>query len=109
MGYIRSGCKYRWGKRLIASVTVILAVISLGLASPVFSADIQVINGVVNKVTGRHILLDGNPYDIAGVPVTMKNPGKRMKEAGIRQGDMIELSIQRGKVVSIRDFGPVLQ
>lgn len=109
MGNILSGRKHRWGKGLIASVTVILAVISLGLAGPVFSADTQVVNGIVNQVSGRHILLDGKKYDVAGVPVTMKNPGKRMKKAGIEQGDMIELSIQGGKIVSIRDFGPMLQ
>ncbi len=109
MDNVLSGRRHRWGKGLIASVTVLLAVISLGLAGPVFSADIQVVNGVVNKVSGGHILLDGKQYDVAGVHVTMKSPGKRMKKAGIEQGDTIELSIQGGKIVSIRNFGPMLQ
>ena len=106
---ILSNHNHRWGMRWIASVTAILALISLGFAGTAFSADVQVVNGVVNQVTERHILLDGNRYDVAGIPVTMKIRGKRMKEGSIQRGDMVELSIQGGKIVSIRDFGPVLQ
>ncbi|MGA6992762.1 MAG: hypothetical protein WBX50_02575 [Candidatus Deferrimicrobiaceae bacterium] len=104
-----TGHRRRWYRGMIAGVTVFLVATSLGLAGPAFSGDLRVVNGVVNNVSGNHILLDGEPYDVAGVPVIAKGSGNRGKKAGIGQGDMVELSLRDGKVVSIRNFGAVLQ
>ncbi|NNG47941.1 MAG: DUF4179 domain-containing protein [Deltaproteobacteria bacterium] len=105
---ILSGSKHRWGKGLIASVTVILTVISLGFASPAFSGDIQILKGVVERISGRHIVLGGERYDVAGVPVK-GYPGMRRSGATVRRGDKVELSLQEGKVIFLRNLGPVLQ
>ncbi|MGA7105337.1 MAG: hypothetical protein WBX49_08330 [Candidatus Deferrimicrobiaceae bacterium] len=105
----RTGNKRRWYRGMIASVTVFLVAISLGLAGPAFSGDLRVVNGFVNSVSGNSILLDGKQYDVAGVPVIMKNSGNRGRKAGIGQGDTVELSLRDGKVVSIKNYGPVLQ
>lgn len=94
---------------MIASVTVFLVAISLGLAGPAFSGDLRVVNGVVNRVSGNHILVDGMQYDVAGVPVIAKDSGNRGRTAGIGPGDTVKLSLRDGKVVSISNYGPRLQ
>ena len=104
-----TGDKRRWYRGMITGVTVFLVAVSLGLAGPAFSGDLRVVNGIVNRVSGNYILLDGKQYDVAGVPVITKNSGNRGKKAGIGQGDMVELSLRDGKVVSIKNYGPVLQ
>ena len=88
---------------------VLLAVTALGLAGPAFSGDVQVANGVVDRVVGRKILLNGKVYDVGGAPVIVKRTGTQGKKTGIEQGDMVELSIEDGKVLTVRDYGPVLQ
>ena len=104
-----TGHKRRWYRGMITSVAVFLVAISLGLAGAAFSGDLRVVNGVVNRVSGNSILLDGEQYDVAGVPVIAKDSGNRGKKDGIGQGDRVELSLQNGKVVSIKNYGPVLQ
>lgn len=104
-----TGDKRRWYGGMIAGVTVFLVGISLVLAVPAFSGDLRVVNGTVNNVSGKYILLDGVQYDVAGVPVIMKDSRNRGNKAGIGQGDMVWLSLRDGKVVSIRNYGRVLQ
>jgi hypothetical protein len=48
-------------------------------------------------------------YDIGGAPVSVKRSGTQMEKTGIEQGDMVYLSIEDGKVVAVRDYGPVPQ
>ena len=104
-----TGDKRRWYGGMIAGVTVFLVGISLVLAVPAFSGDLRVVNGTVNNVSGKYILLEGVQYDVAGVPVIMKDSRNRGNKAGIGQGDMVWLSLRDGKVVSIRNYGRVLQ
>jgi len=104
-----TGHKRRWYRGMITSVMVFLLAISLGLVGPAFSGDLRVVNGVVNRVSGKYIHMDGKQYDVAGVPVIMKNSRNRRKQVGIGPGDTVELSLRDGKIVSIRNYGPVLQ
>jgi hypothetical protein len=104
-----AGEKRRWYGGMIAGVTAFLVAISLGLAGPAFSDDLRVINGIVNGVSGKYIIMDGEKYDVAGVPVITKGSRNRGNREGIGQGDMVWLSLRDGKVVSIRNYGPVLQ
>ena len=104
-----AGEKRHWYGGFFAGVAVFLVAISLGLAGPAFSGDLQVINGIVNGVSGKYIIMDGKQYDVAGVPVVAKGSKNRGNRAGIGQGDMVWLSLRDGKVVSIRNYGPVLQ
>ena len=102
------GHERRWAERMIAGVLLILFLISPGVPLPAFSDETRVVSGVVDLVTGRFILLNGKKYDIANVPVMIRS-GKELVPVGIGRGDMVELSIQGDKVISIRDYGPVLQ
>jgi hypothetical protein len=103
-----SGSGKRAGTRMFRGLIVFLATISLGFASPVISGDIQVVKGVVERISGKYIVLSGERYDVTGVPVE-GHPGKKRSRAVIRGGDKVELSLQGGKVISLRNFGPVLQ
>jgi hypothetical protein len=109
MKIFHAGEKRHWCGGMIAGVTVFLFAVSLGLAGPAFSDDLRVINGIVNGVSGKYIIMDGKQYDVAGVPVITKDSRNHGKKAGIGQGDMVWLSLRDGKVVSIRNYGPVLQ
>lgn len=110
MGAIVSGQRGRSGKRGMRGILVVLlAGTSIVLAGPAFSGEILVVNGVVDRVVGKQILLNGNVYVVGGVPVVMKRPGTQTEKGGIEQGDMVYLSIEDGKVVSVRDYGPVPQ
>ena len=100
-----AGAKRHWYGGMIAGVTVFLVAISLGLAGPAFSDDLRVINGIVNGVSGKYIIMDGEKYDVAGVPVITKGSRNRGNREGIGQGDMVWLSLRDGKVVSIRNYG----
>jgi hypothetical protein len=104
-----AGEKRHWYVRVIAGMTVFLIAVSLGLAGPAFSDDLRVVNGIVNGVSGKYIIVDGKQYDVAGVPVITKGSRNRGNKAGIGQGDMVWLSLRDGKVVSIRNYGAVLQ
>jgi len=104
-----AGEKRHWYGGMITGMTVFLVAITLGLASPAFSGDLQVINGIVNGVSGKYIIMDGKQYEVAGVPVITKGSRNRGNKAGIGQGDMVYVSRQDGKVVSIRNYGSALQ
>jgi hypothetical protein len=104
-----TGDKRRWCGGMIAGVTVFLVAISLVLAVPAFSDDLRVVNGTVNGMSGKYMLLDGVQYDVAGVPVIMKDSRHRGEKGTIGQGDMVWLSLRDGKVVFIRNYGRVLQ
>jgi len=96
------------GSVIFSGILAFLAVIGLGSAGPAFSGDVHVVKGVVERISGRYIVLAGERYDIAGAPVTA-HPGKRRSGAAIRGGDKVELSLQEGRVISLRNLGPVLQ
>ncbi len=103
-----SGSRKQVGTRMFCGLLVFLAMISLGFASPAFSGDIQKLKGVVEKISGKDIVLGGERYDVAGVPVKGV-PGMRRSGATVRRGDKVELSLQDGKVIFLRNLGPVLQ
>ncbi len=103
-----SGSRKRSGTRMFCGLLVFLGLTALGIASPAFSGDIQVVKGVVERISGRYIIVAGERYDIEGVPVTV-HPGKRRSGAVPGGGDMVELSLREGKVISLRNLGPVLQ
>ncbi len=110
MRAIVSGQRNRSGKRGRMTIhLVLLAGIFFGLSGPAFSGEILVVNGVVDRVSGRQIYLNGKAYDIGNAPVIVKGSGTQMQKAGIEQGDRVDLSIEDGKVVSVRDYGPLPQ
>ncbi len=110
MNAIVSGHRDRPEKRGIGRILLfLLAATSLGLAGPAFSGDVEVVNGVVNRVDGRQIVLDGRVYDVGGAPVIVKRSGTQREKAGIEPGDRVDLSIEDGKVVSVQNYGPLPQ
>jgi hypothetical protein len=98
----------RWTGGVVTGVLLFLFLISPGVPRPAVSDEIRVVSGVVDLVSGRFILVSGKKYDVANVPV-MSPSGKERYPVAVGRGDMVELSIQGDRVISVRDFGPILQ
>jgi hypothetical protein len=85
-----------------------LAVFFLVSAHPGVAGDVKVVKGIVGTVAGNLIYLNGNSFDLTGIPV--RNPsGKELSIEDIAPGKKVELYYRRGRVSSVLVYEPMVE